>query len=91
VNKYFADAGMKERENQFQDAKGALEVFTRGEEGIAEKKEHLEYKMSPEQIVVAIGKAEKDAQAFIQDHQQKRGWKAWIPTVSVFGLFGGEA
>ena len=40
----------------------------RSEAALAKRRNHLEYKLSAEQIVVAIKKAEKESKAFIEGY-----------------------
>jgi len=47
----------------------------------------LEGKLSPEQMVVAFTKAEKESKELIEKAKEKAGWTNWISS-SVSNIFG---
>jgi hypothetical protein len=53
----------------------------RSEQKLEVRKCHLQYKLTPEQIVVAITKAEKEAEIFIREYQQKSSLTGWVASI----------
>ena len=47
----------------------------------------LECKLTPEQMVVAFTKAEKEAKDMIQTEKEKAGWSNWLSS-SVMSIIG---
>ena len=47
---------------------------------LTRRSNHLEYKLSAEQIVVAVKKAEKESENFIQNYQERTGWRSYVPS-----------
>jgi hypothetical protein len=59
--------GQKQRELSYTGADGVAECFT-SEDAISEKRDHLQYKLGPEQIVIAMQKAEEDTSTYIKEY-----------------------
>ena len=82
INDYFKQMGSKERHLKVDDRIQNVRFRSyRNEELLAKRRSHLEYKLSPEQIVVAIKKADKESKTFIDDYQQRTGWRSWVPSI----------
>lgn len=56
-------------------------------EEVAEKIYRLEAKLTPEQMVVAFTKAEKEAEDMIAEEKQRAGWTSWLSS-SVMNIIG---
>ena len=69
INEYFKQLGSKERHLRVDDRilNTRFRQY-RSEAALAKRRNHLEYKLSAEQIVVAIKKAEKESKAFIEGY-----------------------
>lgn len=82
INEYFKQLGSKDRQLKIDDRILNTRFRTfRSEAALAKRRLHLEYKLSAEQIVVAIKKAEKESKVFIEAYQQRTGWRAWVPSM----------
>eukprot|EP00347_Sterkiella_histriomuscorum_P015009 403358661 len=57
----------------------SLELMFQNQEEVQDRVYRLETKLSPEQIVIAMKRAEKKGQQKIQEEINNSGWKSWIP------------
>ena len=70
INEHFKQSGSKERRLRLDDKVTNARFYKyRSEEALLKRRKHLECKLTAEQLVVAIKKAEKDAKEFITEHQ----------------------
>ena len=69
INEYFNQLGSKERHLRVDDRVLNTRFRQyRNEAALAKRRSHLEYKLSAEQIVVAVKKAEKESKTFIDGY-----------------------
>ena len=82
INEYLRQAGSSDRVMHVDDKVQVARFRNYRSEALLEKRRrHLEYKLQAEQIVVALKKAEKESQVYIDEHQQRSGWRAWVPSM----------
>jgi len=70
---------LETRELTFQH-QGELKTFA-DESELDKRKSHLEYKLVAEQIVVAETKSDQELKKYVEEHQAKTSWRAWMPSV----------
>jgi hypothetical protein len=83
INTYLKEAGSKELLLTLSDGVPLLNGIKtyRSENKLLARKFHLQYKLTPEQIVVAISKADKEAKIFIAEHQAKSSLTGWVTSM----------
>ena len=94
INEYYKSVGTKDRMLKLDEKVGKFARFRafRSEAMLERRRLHLEYKLTPEQIVVATKKAEKEAKVFTDDYQQRTGWRSWVPSMMTSSYwFGGSS
>jgi transglutaminase-like putative cysteine protease len=82
INAYFKEIGRHKEMilTLNPNVPGLIRTF-RSEQKLEKRRFHLEYKLTPEQIVVAITKAEKEAKAYIVEYQQKSSLRGWVTSM----------
>ena len=69
INKYLKEASATERYLTLADKVTVCRFRKfRNEASLIKRRKHLEYKLPPDSIVIALKKAEKDSQVFIDEH-----------------------
>ena len=58
------------------------------EEAISQRKQHLEFKLPPEYIVISRKQGEDKSNVFIAEHKQTTGLRSYIPSFIKNSLWG---
>ncbi len=83
INSYYKDIGHKELMLTLGEGVPLLNGIKtyRSENKLQRRKFHLQYKLTPEQIVVATSKAEKESKILIAEHQAKSSLSGWFSSM----------